>query len=58
MRQTGEHAGERAGVVGHFILPDGNVHGVIDGQVAIGVEHQRGNLRLEALQRVLRERYA
>ena len=58
MRKTREHAGERPGKVGHLIRPNGDTHGLVGGQVAVGVEQQRGNLRAQALQRVLRERYA
>ena len=58
MRQTREHASERPGKVGHLIGPNGDAHGLINGQVAIGIEQQRGNLGPQALQRMLRERYA
>ena len=58
MLKTREHAGEGSGKVGRLILPDGNAHGLIVRQVAVGVEHQRGHLRPQSFKRVLRERYA
>jgi formylmethanofuran dehydrogenase subunit D len=58
MHKTREHAGERPGKVRHLILPNRDAHGLIRGQVAVGVEHQRGHLGPQAVQRVLRQRYA
>jgi hypothetical protein len=56
--QAGQHAGQRAGVVGQRVGPDRDAHRLVGRQVAVGVDHHGAHLRLQAQQRVQRQRHA